>query len=65
MNRKKNAAFITTVGKNDNLSKSFRNFGNLEIGEVKDLNAVDLLRYRYCVVTEPEKAIATLAARLK
>lgn len=65
INRKKNAAFITTVGKNDNLSKSFRNFGNLEIGEVKDLNAVDLLRYRYCVVTEPEKAIATLAARLK
>lgn len=63
--RRKNAAFIALQTRDGNVSKSFNNFGNLELGEVKDLNALDLLQYRYLVITEPEKSIATLSARLK
>lgn len=63
--RRKNAAFIALADKNENVAKSFRNFGNLEIGEVKDLNALDLLQYRYLVVTNPEKSVTNLSTRLK
>lgn len=65
INRRKNAAFISLVTKNENTTKSFGNFSNLEVGQLKDLNALDLLQYRYLVVTDPEKSLATLSARLK
>lgn len=65
LKRRKNAAFIALPGKDTNVAKSFGNFGNLEVGETKDLNAVDLLRYRYLVVANPEKALATWNAKLK
>ena len=63
--RRNNAAFIALEKRDDNVLKSFNNFGNLEIGQVKDLNVVDLMQYRYLVITEPEKSVATLSARLK
>lgn len=63
--RRKNAAFITLGAKDENVFKSFSNFGNLEVGQMKDLNALDLLQYRYLVITDPEKSITSLAARLK
>lgn len=63
--KRKNAAFIALQSKNENASKSFNNFGNLEVGQVKDLNALDLLQYKYLVMTNPEKSIITLSSRLK
>ena len=63
--RRKNAAFIALQSKNENASKSFNNFGNLEVGQVKDLNALDLLQYKYLIMTGPEKSITTLSSRLK
>lgn len=65
LNRRNNAAFLALNEKNEGTEKSFRNFGNLEVGLVKDLNVLDLLRYRFLIVAEPEKSIATLSARLK
>lgn len=65
ISRRKNAAFIALPEKNEGITKSFRNFGNLEVGQVKDLNVLDLLQYRYLVVAEPEKSIVSLSARLK
>jgi large subunit ribosomal protein L4 len=65
LNRRKNAAFLALNERNDGTEKSFRNFGNLEVGLIKDLNVLDLLRYRFLIVAEPEKALATLSARLK
>ncbi len=63
--RRKNAAFIAVNEKDQNVSKSFSNFGNLEIGGVKDLNAVDLLQYKYLVLTNAEKSVETLSSRMK
>jgi len=65
LSRRKNSAFIALPEKNESTLKSFRNFGNLEIGQVKDLNALDLLQYKYLVMTDPEKSIATLKAKIK
>lgn len=63
LSRKKNAAFIALDQKNENTAKSFRNFGNLEMGLVKDLNVLDLLQYKYLVITNPEKSLAVLSAK--
>jgi len=65
ISRRKNAAFIALQTKDENVSKSFSNFGNLEIGQIKDLNVLDILKYRYLVITDPEKSLTTLSARLK
>ncbi|HEY4479922.1 MAG TPA: 50S ribosomal protein L4 [Candidatus Paceibacterota bacterium] len=65
INRKKNAAFIALADKDENVKKSFGNFGNLEVGEVKDLNTADVLKYRYIVIANPEKSIQTLSSRIK
>lgn len=63
--RRKNAAYIALEGVNKDVFKSFSNFGNLEVGQVKDLNILDCLQYRYLVVENPEKSLATLSARNK
>lgn len=61
--RRKNAAFVTLSGKNKNASKSFNNFGNLEVGLIKDLNILDLLQYKYLIIENPEKSLEVLKAR--
>ena len=63
--RRNNAAFIALQSKNENTFKSFNNFGNLEIGLVKDLNVLDILQYKYLIMADPEKSILTLSSRLK
>lgn len=65
LSRRKNAAFIALPAKDINTSKSFKNFGNLEVGEVKDLNVLDLLQYRSIMITDPEKSIKILSSRNK
>lgn len=63
--KKKNAAFIALQQKDENTLKSFNNFNNLELGQVKDLNALDLLQYKYLIVTDPEKSLEVLLSRSK
>jgi large subunit ribosomal protein L4 len=65
INRKKNAAFVAVAEKDENAVKGFKNFGNLELGQVKDLNALDLLQYRYLVVADPEKSLEILNSKTK
>lgn len=58
--KRKNAAFVSLPEKNVNVSKSFKNFGNLEVGLLKDLNVLDLFKYKYLVITDPEKSLEIL-----
>ena len=65
INRKNNAAFIAFDTKNESNLKSFRNFNNLELGNVRDLNPMDILNYKYLVMVNPEKSFEVLSSRLK
>lgn len=65
ISRRKNAAFVSLADKNDNTVKSFNNFSNMELGQIKDLNILDILKYKYFVITDPEKSLEILSARLK
>ena len=58
--RRKNAAFIALGIADEKTTRSFRNFGNIEVGEVRNLNPLDVLTYKYLVISKPADAIAFL-----
>lgn len=62
--KKKNAALVAIAEKNDFIKKSFSNFGNVEVEEVRNLNVLDVLTHKYVVVVGAENAISTLEAKL-
>ena len=63
--KKKNAALLALAVYNKNVSKSFHNFGNVMTEEVRNLNPVDVLTYKYLVIENPEAAFKVLLARTK
>jgi large subunit ribosomal protein L4 len=62
--RNKNAALFVVPDTTENLTLSFRNFGNIGIQTADDLHALDLLTYKYTVVVEPESVVEKLTDRL-
>lgn len=62
--RRTNAVLIAVTKKSDAVAQSFRNMGNVEVAEVRNLNPLDVLKYRYLVIAEPEEAVKTLTARI-
>lgn len=61
--KKKNAARLLTTQKNLSVEKSFRNFGNVGVGELRNINARDALTYKYLVLVNPERSIKILGGR--
>lgn len=62
--KRKNAALIVLATRSEATEKSFRNFGNVEVAQAKDVNPVDLLTYKYVVFAEPDAALETLKRRV-
>lgn len=62
--KRKNAALIVTSGKEVNTEKSFRNFGNVVVAQVRDINPVEILQHKYVLVLNPEVSLKTLEARV-
>ena len=62
--KRKNAALVVLSERNEATEKSFRNFGNMMVAQVKDINPVDLLTYKYVVMAEPAKALEVLESRI-
>ena len=62
--KRKNTALIVLPTRNEATEKSFRNFGNFLVAQVKDINSVDLLTYKYVLVAEPSATIEALEKRV-
>jgi large subunit ribosomal protein L4 len=62
--KRKNAALVVLATRDLAIEKSFRNFGNIEVAVAKDINPVDLLTYKYVVVTAPEASVEALMKRV-
>jgi large subunit ribosomal protein L4 len=62
--KRKNAALVVIADRNLATEKSFRNFGNVEVAQAKDINPVDLLTYKYVVVADPSAAIEIFETRV-
>ena len=58
--KKRNAILLSLSKKDANVEKSFRNFNNLKISETRNMNVVDLLKYKYVAIVNPEDSIKAL-----
>lgn len=63
--RRKNRAYIAIDENDINTKKSFANFSNVKADEVRNLNPIDLLKYKYVIIENPETSIKVLEAKLK
>lgn len=62
--KRKNAAIFILGSRDEALEKSFRNFGNVTVVQAKDVNPVDLLTYKYVVISNPETVLEVLERRV-
>ncbi len=53
----KNAAIIAIDKKYPELTKSFKNFGNVDIEELRTVNPVSLLNHKYLVIANPKESL--------
>jgi large subunit ribosomal protein L4 len=61
--KSKNAALVALPSRHAATMKSFRNFSNLSMGSVSDLNPVSVLGAKYLVIADPEAAFLTLGKK--
>ncbi len=64
VSKRKNSALIALSSKDANTEKSLRNFGNLVVDEIRNMNPVDLMKYKYVVISNPEKGLPQIATKL-
>ena len=62
--KKTNAALIATMDKDANVTKSFANIGKVLVSEIRNVNVLDLMKYKYLVIDNPEKSVAIIKDRL-
>lgn len=62
--KRTNAALLVVPGRDEAVEKSFRNFGNVKVVQVKDVNVLDLLTYKYTIIAAPAESVATLETRV-
>lgn len=63
--KRKNTAVVALAEKNINTEKSFSNFGNISMDEVRNINPVDILNYKYLIIENPEKSLEILSKRFE
>ncbi|MBL7045063.1 MAG: 50S ribosomal protein L4 [Parcubacteria group bacterium] len=63
--KRKNAALFALGIKDKNTEKSFQNFGNISVDEARNLDPLDILTYKYLVVSDPENVIKFLEGKTK
>ncbi len=61
--KKKNAVLLALPEMDGVVTKSFRNMGNVASYEVRNINPMDVLLYKYLIITNPGEAITALQAR--
>jgi len=62
--KKNNSAIIALNEKSVSTEKSFRNIGSVLVDEVRNINPVDLLNYKYLVLTAPEESVSFISKKL-
>jgi len=55
--KKKNKAILALSKKDEKLTRSFRNLPGLQISDFRNLNALDLLTYKYLILISPDEKI--------
>jgi large subunit ribosomal protein L4 len=57
---------VVAIEKNDLATKkSFSNFSNIKTDEVRNLNPISLLKYKYLIIENPSKSLESLTNKMK
>ena len=62
--KRRNAALISLGSKSITAQKSFRNFGTIAVDDVRNLNPVDILGYKYLIITDPRTSVGVLESKI-
>ena len=62
--KKNNSAFVALGSRDENTEKSFSNFGNITMGELRSINPLDILGCKYLVITQPQESVDFLVGKL-
>ena len=66
MSGKKNSTvYMTVPAKNDVLKKSFANIKRIKLDEIKNINPVDLLAFKYVIISYPKESLAFLGGKME
>lgn len=63
--KKTNTALLALSEKNTNTEKSFKNFGNISVDEIRNLNPIDVLKYKYLVIVNPGDGLKQIEGKIK
>jgi large subunit ribosomal protein L4 len=61
--KKTNTAIISFDKKDEAVTKSFRNIGNISIEEFRNINPVSVLNHTYLIVTNPKESLKSLSVK--
>lgn len=61
---KHNNIFMTVSEKTDDAKNSFNNLHHVTLADIHNLNVVDVMNYRYLVITNPESSIEFLTSKV-
>lgn len=61
---KKPNTYITIPAKGENVKKSFANIPTVVVDEVRNMNPVDLLTYKFIVISQPVESFAFLGGKV-
>jgi ribosomal protein L4 len=53
------------IKKEANITRSLNNFGNLTVDEFRNINPLDILKYKYLIIENPNEALKFLGSKLK
>ncbi|MDD5318220.1 MAG: 50S ribosomal protein L4 [Candidatus Pacebacteria bacterium] len=61
--KKTNTAYVAVSTKDDSIKRGFSNFKNIELDEVRNLNPLTALQYKYIVIANPTEAIKIFSGK--
>lgn len=63
LSKRNNSALLSINEKDNIVERSFDNIGNIEVGETRNLNVLDVLSYKYIIIVEPKEAVTFLESK--
>ncbi len=64
LSKRNNSAYLALGEKNVPALKSFNNFSNLNVNEMRNINPVDIMNYKYLVIANPEQSLKFLTSKV-
>jgi len=64
MTRRKNSAYVAFSKKDVTTEKSFNNINTIKIDEIRNMSPLDLMKYKYVIIENPEKGLVQIGSKL-